>query len=180
MAFDRLPNGVQLTPEFLSPGQEAQLLSELEGGPWEDVESLREQHYGWRPAGSLETDRVVDGQAFLGALPTWTKALVGKLHVHAPFDYAPDHLVVRELRREKPARVKTGDARVVAKVVLGGDLALALTEAHGRGKWFLTLPRRSLFVLTEAFDARWTEELRPLPDQDTLLLLSFRRMLVRR
>ncbi|RDC71644.1 hypothetical protein DLJ49_13440 [Rhodovulum sp. 12E13] len=162
MAFDALPSGVRLLPELITEEQESALVAALDDGVWEDGardDGHRSQQFGWwRPqllAQSGQPDR------FLGALPDWAAPLVSRLHVLAPFDYAPDHLVVRELVPGASPQLRKGEGRTVATLALLNDLPVRFRKREGSGDWHLSQPRRSLLVLTERFDRSWDRTILP-------------------
>ena len=162
MAFDALPSGVRLLPELISEDQEAALVAAVDSGPWENggrADGHRSQQFGWwRPqllAQSGQPDR------FLGALPDWAAPLVRRLHVLAPFDYAPDHLVVRELVPGAHPQLRKGEGRTVATLALLNDLPVRFRRRQGTGDWRLSQPRRSLLVLTDSFDRAWDRTILP-------------------
>ncbi|MEM0937395.1 MAG: hypothetical protein AAF646_01690 [Pseudomonadota bacterium] len=163
MAFDTLPSGVRLLPEVISPDQEAALVNAVDCGAWEESvqrDGHRSQQFGWwRPqllAQSGQSDR------FLGALPDWAAPLVSRLHVLAPFDQAPDHLVVRELAPGTQPYLRKGQGRTVATLALLSDLPVMFRKRGGTGTWYLTQARRSLLVLTEDFDRSWDRTILPV------------------
>ncbi len=163
MAFDALPSGVRLLPEVITEEQEAALINAVDSGDWESVagsEGHRSQQFGWwRPqllAQAGQSDR------FLGALPAWAEPLVSRLHVMAPFDYAPDHLVVRELSSGALPHLRKGEGRTVATLALLSDLPVVFRRREGTGTWHLTQARRSLLVLTERFDKAWDRTIVPM------------------
>ena len=176
MAFDALPSGVRLLPDLVSPAQEDTLVAASDAGTWEEHAGIRTQQFGWwRPdlAGAEGAVR------FLGALPEWVEPLVRRLHVLAPFDYAPDHLVLRDIRPGARPALDEHKGRTVATLALMGDLPMRFHRRRGGGTWHLTQARRSLLVLTDRFDAAWDRTV--LPDGPAracarLLTLTFRRM----
>ena len=195
MAFDALPSGVRLLPELITPDDEARLVAAVDAGAWEEPrrdDGHRSQQFGWwRPqllAQSGQPDR------FIGALPEWAEALGRRLHVLAPFDYAPDHLVVRELVPGAHPRLRPGQGRTVATLALLSDLPVRFRRREGAGDWHLSQPRRSLLVLTERFDEAWDRTIlptglpsagramatdarqAPTPPPSRLLTLTFRRV----
>lgn len=176
MALDALPAGVHLLPDLIDPRSEAALTEAVDRGPWERLDGQRCQHFGWRVA---ETGNGAPARpCFIGALPDWVAPLVTRLHVLAPFDYAPDHLVVREVTSEDSSATRPGEGQMVASLVLLGDLSMRLRRRDAPGSWFLTQPRRSLLVLTERFDRNWSRILspaEPMPAGQRLLTLGFRR-----
>ncbi len=162
MAFDALPSGVRLLPELITEDQETALVAAVDAGAWEDpsrADGHRSQQFGWwRPqllTQSGQPDR------FLGALPGWAEPLVRRLHVLAPFDYAPDHLIVRDLVPGAHPSLRKGEGRTVATLTLLNDLPVRFRKREGSGEWYLSQPRRSLLVLTERFDRRWDRTILP-------------------
>ncbi|MEM1430247.1 MAG: hypothetical protein AAGG09_12395 [Pseudomonadota bacterium] len=171
MAFDTLPSGVRLLPEVITADQEAMLVRAVDSGAWEDyakTHGYRSQQFGWwRPqllSQSGQSDR------FIGALPDWAAPLVSRLHVLAPFDRAPDHLVVRELTPGATPHLRKGEGRTVATLALLSDLPVLFRKREGTGTWHLTQARRSLLVLTERFDRGWDRTILPtgLPGPEDL------------
>lgn len=184
MAFDALPTGVRLLPEVISEDQETALVRAVDDGVWE--EDLREpghrtQQFGWwRPQLLTQAGQ---SDRFLGALPDWAAPLVSRLHVLAPFDYAPDHLVIRELMPGAQPQLRRGQGRTVATLALLQDLPVLFRLREGTGTWHLSQARRSLLVLTERFDKAWDRTILPTGRPDgaaapdgRLLTLTFRRV----
>jgi len=196
MAFDTLPSGVQLLPEVITSDQEAALVRAVDSGAWEDhaqTDGYRSQQFGWWRPQLLSQSGQVD--RFIGALPDWAAPLVSRLHVLAPFDRAPDHLVVRELTPGAMPHMRKGEGRTVATLALLSDLPVLFRKREGTGTWHLTQARRSLLVLTERFDRAWDRTILPTglpapegvatpgvtraPDAESstrLLTLTFRRV----
>jgi len=176
MAFDALPTGVRLVPDLVSADQEAGLVAAIDGGGWEESDGQRRQQFGWWRPELVSADAPA---RFIGALPDWADPLVRRLHVLAPFDYAPDHLVVRDIRPGDRPHHRTGEGRVVATLALLADLPVEFRRREGSGRWFLTQARRSLLVLTERFDTAWDRTILPggpTTPSTRLLTLTFRRM----
>jgi hypothetical protein len=186
MAFDALPSGVLLLPEVITEAQEAELVRAVDEGAWENGmpdDGHRSQQFGWWRPQLLEQSGQTD--RFLGALPDWAAPLVSRLHVLAPFDSAPDHLVVREIMPGAHPHLRRGEGRTVATLALMADLPVLFRKQEGAGTWHLTQARRSLLVLTERFDRTWDRTILPTgrPDAppegglgDRLLTLTFRRV----
>lgn len=177
MAFDALPSGVRLVKDLVDPDQEAALLAAVEAGPWENTDGHRLQQFGWRGEGGAFSDGS-EPAAYLGTLPDWAAAIVSRVHVLVPFDYAPDHIVVRDMYADAAPVSRQGEARVVASLTLLGDLSLVLRRRDSPGTWHLRQPRRSLLVLTERFDRNWDRQIlpaEPSPDAGRILTVSFRR-----
>ncbi|MEO1676525.1 MAG: hypothetical protein AAFU80_00035 [Pseudomonadota bacterium] len=176
MAFDALPQGVRLIPDLISDCLEDRLVEALSAGAWqEDAAGHRAQQFGWwRPR---THDDVGTPERFLGPLPDWAAPIVSRLHVLAPFDLAPDHLVVRDFSAGAVPDLRRGEGRVVATVALLGDLPMQFRRREAQGAWHLTLPRQGALVLTERFDAGWDRALLPTgtPVPDRLMTLTFRR-----
>ena len=191
MAFDALPSGVRLLPEVITADQEAALVRAVDSGVWDEsawAEGYRSQQFGWwRPQLLSESGR---GDRFIGALPDWAAPLVSRLHVLAPFDQAPDHLVVRELAPGATPHLRKGEGRTVATLALLSDLPVLFRKREGTGTWHLAQARRSLLVLTERFDRGWDRTILPTgtahpeavspvagePGTGRLLTLTFRRV----
>ena len=193
MAFDALPSGVRLLPEVITSDQEAELVRAVDAGAWDDGapgDGHRSQQFGWwRPQLLAQSGQ---GDRFLGALPDWAAPLVSRLHVLAPFDHAPDHLVVREIMPGAHPQLRKGEGRTVATLALLSDLPVLFRRREGTGTWHLTQARRSLLVLTETFDRAWDRTILPtglpggvptgpspdlgVPDGGRLLTLTFRRV----
>lgn len=177
MAFDALPSGVRLLPDLITPDQETALVAAIDAGAWVEGEDHRYQQFGWWRPDLVSGD--APAERFLGALPDWAAPLVQRLHVLAPFDYAPDHLVVREVVGGQNPHFRRGEGRTVAKLTLLADLPMLFRRLDGTGTWHLTQARRSLLVLTERFESSWDRTILPvgpLPEGQRLLTLGFRRI----
>jgi len=186
MAFDMLSTGVRLLPDLISETQEAAIVRAIDAGDWDEggrEDGHRSQQFGWwRPQLVTQAGQC---ERFLGALPDWAAPLVSRLHVMAPFEYAPDHLVVRDLAPGAHPQLRRGEGRTVATLALLGDLPVLFRRREGTGTWHLTQARRSLLVLTERFDRAWDRTLLPLAEPvgapgagapaGRLLTLTFRR-----
>lgn len=160
MAFDALPSGVRLVPDIIDEAQEAALLRAVDAGAWETCGTgHRSQQFGWwRPHLLTQAGQ---SERFLGALPDWAAPLVSRLHLLAPFDRAPDHLVVRELGPGADPQLRRGEGHIVAMLALAADLPLMFRRRSGAGQWHLLQARRSLLVLTERFDRDWDRTILP-------------------
>lgn len=179
MAFDTMSTGVRLLPDLIDPGQEERLVRALDDGPWETGMDAPVRQFGWWSERPL-ADHHGDPARFLGPLPDWAEQVVRRLHVMAPFDYAPDHIIALDLHPGTSGPAHPGEGRTVATLVLQSDLPTRFRRRDGAGSWHLTQVRRSLLVLTERFDSGWDRTMLP-PDAPPLtgrcLTLTFRRML---
>jgi len=176
MAFDALPTGVRLLPDLVAPDQEAALVAAADAGSWSPEEGYRTQQFGWwRPESVAASSRPA---RFLGSLPDWAEPLVRRLHILAPFDYAPDHLVVRDIAPGARPELHEGGGRTVATLALLADLPMRFRRRAGTGTWHLTQARRSLLVLTDRFDTAWDRTVLPAGPSGPgrLVTLTFRRM----
>jgi hypothetical protein len=178
MAFDAIPTGVRLLPDLVTAEQESALVAALDARPWEPADGYASQQFGWwRP--ELVSD-AGDATRFLGALPDWAEPLVRRLHILAPFDYAPDHLVARDIRPGAQPQLRKGEGRTVATLALLSDLPVMFRRREGTGTWHLTQARRSLLVLTDRFDTAWDRTILPSGPARPgrrLVTLTFRRMI---
>ena len=86
--------GLVYRPDFLSRGEEEQLVAMIDGSHWESKKLRRRvQHYGWRYSYSA---RRVDTSMRLGQLPPWAGALAERLVDEGLLHESPDQVIVNE------------------------------------------------------------------------------------
>ena len=85
--------GLQYLPNYLSPDEQAKLLSIVDQQPWITDLKRRVQHYGYRYD---YKSRSIDTTMFLGALPDWAHAIAQRVQADGFALAVPDQLIVNE------------------------------------------------------------------------------------
>lgn len=88
-----LPPGASYLPGFISPDEEAALVSRLDAGEWDSELRRRVQHFGYRYD---YKSRMVTAEAYMGPLPAWLEPLGEQLAAEGLFDSAPDQVIANE------------------------------------------------------------------------------------
>ena len=91
-ATDEVP-GFLYVPNFLSEGEERELVTAIDNGDWSHVLKRRVQHFGWRYG---YKDRRIDLSMRLGPLPQWALTLAERLENRGLLQHLPDQVIVNE------------------------------------------------------------------------------------
>ena len=88
-----LPDGLTYIPDFITPAEEAALISTIDQQPWLTDLKRRVQHYGWKYD---YTARRVDESMRLGSLPDWLMDYCQRLYDEDHFQKTPDQVIINE------------------------------------------------------------------------------------
>jgi alkylated DNA repair dioxygenase AlkB len=89
---DAIP-GLRYVPEYISGGEQSELLATIDAQPWRDDLKRRVQHYGYRYDYAR---RNVDRTLYLGELPSWLQRLVERLRTQGLMPEGADQVIVNE------------------------------------------------------------------------------------
>ncbi len=85
------PLGLRLQPEFLTPVEEADLVTTIDSLPWDTRMARWVQHYGWRYNYKA---RKVEPKDYIGPLPEWALVLASRLLELGLVAELPDQVIV--------------------------------------------------------------------------------------
>ena len=85
--------GLRYIPNFITPDEEAALLTTIDQQPWLTDLKRRVQHYGWKYD---YTARRVDGSMRLGPLTNWLMDYCRRLYDEEHFPKLPDQVIINE------------------------------------------------------------------------------------
>ncbi|MEO1013973.1 MAG: alpha-ketoglutarate-dependent dioxygenase AlkB [Pseudomonadota bacterium] len=151
--------GLRLIEDFVSPSVESALLRETNAGEWDAALKRRVRHFGWRYDYSK---RGVGEGAFLGPFPPWLKDLVIRVGVIAGAEF--DQAIVNEYLPGQgiaPHVDSPAFCDVVASLSLGSATVMAFDDSETERRTELSLPPRSLLVLTGQARWRWRHGIAP-------------------
>ncbi|KAJ9515470.1 hypothetical protein QJQ45_016460 [Haematococcus lacustris] len=136
--------GLQLLHDFVSPGEEIELLNAVAHGPWQHLAKRRVQHFGW------EFDYSTRSFARpLAPLPSWAAAVATRVSALPCVSQPLDQLTVNEYAPGVglSPHVDTHSAftGAIVSLSLGSDCVMELRKCQDHRP--LLLPRRSLLVL---------------------------------
>ncbi|HUR47419.1 MAG TPA: hypothetical protein VMZ27_16165 [Candidatus Saccharimonadales bacterium] len=80
--------GATYLPEFISPEEERELISQIEGGTWSHEFARRRQHYGMSYGKQHATD--------LSPLPSWIESIARRIVSAGLFSAMPSQALVNE------------------------------------------------------------------------------------
>jgi len=151
-----IPAGLELIPDFITPGEELDLLAAVDHSPWRTDLQRRTQHYGYVYD---YTRKTVDRSMYLGPLPDWTHDLQARMI--SLFDPAPDQLIVNEYQPGQGITRHTDCVPCFGPTVVSLSLGSATVMEFARRYYpapadlELRLPPRSLLVLSGEARSRW-------------------------
>ena len=173
---DILSRGARLVRDFVTPAEERRILERIAAAPWLRDLNRRVQHYGFR-----YDYRNPGAREPAAPFPLWTEHMARRLAPY--FDGAlPSQCIVNEYRPGQGIGMHA-DHRdfggVVASLSLADDWPMRFRPRNARpyvrhgapGDEVLTLPRRSVLVLTGAARHSWMHGIDP---SDTASLPSTR------
>lgn len=145
--------GFSLVENYISAGEEQELLRHVESGPWENDWRRRIQQFGLGYAGEhgAKTSWIRD-------FPEWLLPLAERVARDAHFDRFPENCVINEYlpplgigpHKDYPAFGPT-----IACVSLGSDIVIDFTHPTRGLKVPVFVPRRSLWVTTGEARSFW-------------------------
>lgn len=149
-----LPPGLQIIHDFITPAEEATLMTEIDRMSWSDILKRRTQHYGYdygyKSKNLTKTDPI----------PPWCDFLWDKLrqaNLLMPGKTQPDQLIVNEYEPGQGISAHTDAAifgDVIVSLSLGSLCTMMFTHSDGR-KYEAVLPRRSLVVMRGEAHTKW-------------------------
>jgi alkylated DNA repair dioxygenase AlkB len=143
-------------PNFVTPDEESELLTCVDGAPWRHDLKRRVQHYGYRYDYRART---VTPDDWLGDLPTWLNPVVEKIAAAGGFARRPDQVIVNEYQPGQGISAHIdcepcfGDT--IASLSLGSDAVMRFSRPDGAEAIDLPLQTRSLVVLSGDARYRW-------------------------
>eukprot|EP01126_Amoeba_proteus_P001303 TRINITY_DN1036_c0_g2_i4.p1 TRINITY_DN1036_c0_g2~~TRINITY_DN1036_c0_g2_i4.p1 ORF type:complete len:147 (+),score=28.55 TRINITY_DN1036_c0_g2_i4:92-532(+) len=96
--LSEIPSGLTYIPNWLSPEEERNLLTQIDGQPWSSQLSRRVQHYGWAYS---YTTKTLTPDAHLGPLPAFFSSLIQRFEEENLTDSRPDQVIVNGFHNTK-------------------------------------------------------------------------------
>ena len=159
-ATDEVP-GFLYVPNFLSEGEERELVTAIDNGDWSQVLKRRVQHFGWRYG---YKDRKIDLSMRLGPLPQWALALAERLEKRGLLQHLPDQVIVNEYIGKQGISKHTDCVPCfedgVAMLSLLESWEMIFRRGGKAGKRVSKLlARRSVAVISGDARYKWTHEI---------------------
>jgi alkylated DNA repair dioxygenase AlkB len=147
------PIGLYLTPDFITPIEERDIMEWLDSQPWSAELSRRTQHYGYNynyKGGALTQTTPLSGQVKFVADKLSTLGIM-----------TPTQCIVNEYLRDQGIaghidNLKFGPS--IASVSLGADTVMVFERGNEVFECFL--PRRSIVLLTGEARTEWKHGIR--------------------
>lgn len=147
-------SGLTYIPDYITPAQEVELISVIDGQHWFTDLKRRVQHYGWKYD---YTARRVDDSMRLGDLPEWLNEYCNKLVNDRHFPKMPDQVIINEYQPGQGIASHIDCVscfeETIASISLGSPCVMDFTHSKINQKSPILLEPRSLFVLSG--DARY-------------------------
>lgn len=147
-------DGLTYIPEFITPAEEATILTAIDQQHWLTDLKRRVQHYGWKYD---YTARRVDESMRLGALPEWLMDYCQRLYNEGHFPKIPDQVIINEY---KPGQGIASHVdcvpcfeETIASISLGSPCVMDFTHPSTGQKIVQLLEPRSLLIFSS--DARY-------------------------
>jgi alkylated DNA repair dioxygenase AlkB len=150
--------GLTLTPNYITPAEEFDLLAALENGPWENDWRRRIQQFGvgYSDSGGKPT--------WVRDFPDWLKTLAARVGQDAAMERFPENCVINEYipplgiapHRDYPAFGPT-----IACVSLGSDIILDFVTADRSQRVPVFVPAGSLWIITGPARSKWLHGIAP-------------------
>ena len=141
-------------PDFITAGQEAELIGIIDQQPWLTDLKRRVQHYGWKYD---YTARRVNDSMRLGDIPDWLQAYCHKLTEARHFNKTPDQVIINEYQPGQGIASHIDCVpcfeEVIGSISLGSPVLMDFTHSKTNEKISVLLESRSLFLLSG--DARY-------------------------
>ncbi len=179
--------GLRYVTDFLSEGEEGDVVGVIDQSDWSSELQRRVQHYGWRYDYKA---RQIDSSMRLGPLPPWAARLAQRLVSKDMLSDVPDQVIVNEyvgnqgISRHVDSEQSFADG--IAMISLLESWEIVFREKKKRGRKVLQrLERRSAAIMTGDARYDWTHEIpkrRHEPGRvkrGRRISLTFRKVLVR-
>lgn len=151
-----LISGLIYLNNFVSPLDEAALLSAVDAQPWQGDLKRRVQQYGFH---FDYTTRAVDASDYLGRLPNWAKSLTVRLVAEGHMTTIPNQMIVNEYLPGQGINPHIDSISsfgpIVCSVTLGSHCVMDLSHATSGEAKSLVLERGSLLVLSGDARYKW-------------------------
>lgn len=147
-------DGLSYIPDWISPNNEAELISIIDQQPWMSDLKRRVQHYGYVYDYKA---RNVTRDLYLGELPDWLQSLAQKLVSDGLFQTTPDQVIINEYLPSQGI-----SAHIDCIPCFGGTIAslslgslCVMDFCKGVEKYSLMLQPSSLLVLSDSVRYEW-------------------------
>lgn len=159
--FDEVPenpaekiSGLTYITDYITPAQEAELISIIDQQPWLTDLKRRVQHYGWKYD---YTAKRVDESMRLGNLPEWLLGCCEGLKEQVYFPKIPDQVIINEYQPGQGIEAHIDCVpcfeETIASISLGSPALMDFMHSKTNQKISVLLEPRGLFVING--DARY-------------------------
>lgn len=148
--------GLSYWADFITPEEEAELITRIDAQPWLTDLKRRVQHYGYKYDYKV---RAVGPDAWLGPLPDWLQPLCYRLHEEKIFVDMPDQVIVNEYQPGQGISAHVdcvpcfGDT--IASLSLGSNCAMVFSHPNVEWEKGFYLKKRSLIILSGPARYEW-------------------------
>ncbi len=152
--------GLRYVLNFLSEGEEMEIMKEIDKGAWSEELQRRVQHYGWRYDYKA---RQVDPAMRLGPLPPWADSVARRLVERGLVPNLPDQVIVNEYVGNQGIAPhvdsKSSFEDGIAMVSLLESWEMVFRERRDKRKQNQKLERRSAAIINGEARYLWTHEI---------------------
>lgn len=152
-AQEQIP-GLTYIPNFITPEQEADLITTIDKQPWLTDLKRRVQHYGYKYD---YTARRVDASMKIGDMPKWLEDYCAELQSKGYLPLKPDQVIINEYQPGQGIAPHIDCVpcfeETITSISLGSSCMMEFAHSETNKKIPVLLEPRSLFILNG--DARY-------------------------
>lgn len=149
-------DGLTYMPDFITPQEEAELISIIDQQPWLTDLKRRVQHYGWKYD---YTARRVDETMRLGPLPNWLMDYCKRLYDGGHFRKLPDQVIINEYMPSQGIASHVDCVpcfeETIASLSIASPCVMDFTHTTTQEKISHLLEPRSLVIFSHDARYRW-------------------------
>jgi alkylated DNA repair dioxygenase AlkB len=149
-------HGLSYAGDFISEGEEADLLEVIDANPWSNELERRVQHYGYKYD---YRSRRIDESMRVGAFPNQIQAIAKRLCAEGTFRTAPDQCIVNEYSPGQGIAphidCEPCFAETIVSLSLGSQAVMDFTHSLNGDRHPVWLERRSIVVINGAARYEW-------------------------
>lgn len=153
----RIPPGLFVTLNFLTPQTEQALISEIDSMPWSGDLARRTQHYGYKynyKSGNV-TEKAPD-------MPPNIAALAAYIGQYGLFPKVPEQVIVGEYTRNQGIAAHVDSLNygpVIVGVSLGEDTVIKFRNKQTGEVFDVLVPHGSIYMMSGEARYNWTHEI---------------------
>jgi alkylated DNA repair dioxygenase AlkB len=153
-------HGLSWLENYLTPGEETDLVAQIDAATWRQDLKRRVQHYGWRY--DYKTRRIKT-EMRLGPLPPWAAQLAERLAREQLLPHLPDQVIVNEYKGKqgisKHIDCKPCFEDGIATISLLESWEMLFSRGRNGKRERVLLPQRSVAMFTGEARYQWMHEI---------------------